>query len=149
MITVWGKVHRVFSYLCKLTICTPGQCCYLYCSNTFRQSRSRDSARCCVKQSRTCACLSEQRQSKGWEMGKTCGLSQCTGTDPDPSREGRCLVIYHERQMSSPREDSDTAWGQSHSSLAMLMVAEGCCLSPRHFEPLEKAQLFSSCTSLS
>lgn len=48
-----------------------------------------------------------------------------------------------------PREDNDAAWGQSHPSLAVLTVAEGCCLSPRSFEPLEEAQLFSSCTSLS
>ena len=51
--------------------------------------------------------------------------------------------------MSSPWEDSGTAWGQSHLSLAVLMVAEGCCSSLQRFEPLGEAQLFSSCTSLS
>lgn len=74
-------------------------------------------------------------------------LSQCAGTDPDPSRERRCPVIYHERQMSSPWEESDGDWDQFHPSLAVLMVAEGCCLSQQSFEPLGEVQLFSSCTS--
>lgn len=70
-------------------------------------------------ESQACACLKEQGQDKGWEMAKHGCVSQCAGTDSDPSREGRCPVICHERQ-----GDSDAAWSQSHPSLAVLRVAE-------------------------
>lgn len=137
---MWGKVRRVFS-----SPCSSGTV-LLWVLQWHPQPALPWVLN---SNSQAWACLKTQLQDKGQEMAKN-------SLSVDDSVLGQTLIPPGKAGVLWPtikgRWAPHEQWwwlGPVPPILAVLMVAEGCCLSQPSFEPLGEVQLFSSCTSLS